>query len=938
MKRFAGFLILFIALGTGPALHPQAINYNQYPPGLDWRYIDTAKFRIVFPFKMLHEGQRTANILDHIYPQISTGGRPGKKITLFLPNSGVTSNGYIQLAPWKGEFFTTPPQSGITGNIEWYSALALHEGKHVDQFDRLNTGFTKAGGMIFGDLGRGFLSFLSVPAWFWEGESIHTETVFSSGGRGRLPSFDMGIRSLLLTGRRYGYIKSYLSSYRDHVPDVYRLGYFMTTFLKNNYSPDTLGKILDHSSAYSFYPFIFSRALKRSTGMNTNQLYEKVMNGLRDEWGTREKKLHLTGFTKVKHPEKTGWTLFTSPKFAGNGDIVVQKYGLAHPLTLVRITPAGKEIRVTGMQPVDHSGNALSVSGRKAVWSETVTDLRWGKRSYSVIVLCDILTGKKTRLTGRTRYFSPALSPDGKHIAAVRFSGERRSALLVLDSGDGSVIGAFDPPGNSLLITPAWDQTGKRITMIRMTGGKKTISIFDLAGESFTDILPLSFDPISTPVFYGDYILYNSSYSGTDNIHGVKILTGEQYMITSSRFGAFSPTVSADGKTILYSDYNYNGTDMVTIPAEPQRWVPVSEVAVERTDYFAQNSGALPITDLTDPALVPRKEYPVKKYRKLKDLINFHSRALIPDRTEPAFEIYSANKLNNTFITAGISYNTNEQTGKIYTEAVYAGWFPVLKAAVSRNGRHITAPAELEWNETTASFSIQIPLNLSGGIFTRRADVMGGISDIYISGSPDNNGYRINPGHIRTLDFAFKYANYPHRSKRDLSPATGQFLSAEYSFTPGDTYYRGSIFSVQGTLLFPGLFRHNSLRAAVSFERQNPRNYVFSGNIPHSWGYEARFWNNLLFASLDYTFPIAYPDLVIGDLFYLKRIKGGFFIDMGRGYDKENSASLHSAGLELRGDVHLFSIPVDLDIGVRMIYRFADHSFRFDAVFLGLGF
>ncbi len=918
-------------------LSPQFFDTNQYPPGIDWRYIDSEFFRIVFPAENTEAGLRVANTLDYIYPKISARKIGNGKITLLLPNCGIFSNGYIKLAPQKGEFFSTPPQSGFIGNTEWYSALSIHEGKHIDQFNRTNSGFTKLGGIIFGDLGRLFLSFFSIPAWFWEGEAVHAETVFSSGGRGRLPSFSIGMRSILLSGKKYKYEKSYLSSYKDYIPNIYRLGYFLITYLKNNLSSNGMENILKHSSAYSFYPLIFSSALKKESGLSVHTLYKKTMDELKKRWENIDKGIKLTNFKEFNLKPKNGWTLFTSPIELTNGSIISQKYGLSVPLSLVITSPEGKEKKITQFSTISHINNMLSVRNNCVVWSEPVKDIRWGKRSYAEIVKLNIISGEKKRITKKTRYFSPALSHDGKLIATVHFSKERKSSLVILRSSDGKKIKEYDSPDNSFLITPSWDDRSENIVIIRVKNGERSITLFNLKKGNFTDILTLSKNMYSTPIFFNDYILYGSPYSGIDNIYAVNISSGEQYRITSSRFGAFFPSISIDRKKIIYSDYNVNGTDIVSAPINISSWEPLSEVVVNRTEFF-KKSNYVERKDLTIPKNIPQKKYKIKKYNHFKDIINFHSRVIIPDRIEPAFEMYSNNLMNTIFITGGYLFNTNEKRGKFYANMIYSGLFPVIKIGFSRGGRNSGNPHNLKWDETKGFLSVLLPFNFSKGVYNRKMSLESEISTTKISGNENKNGIKIKNGSIDSLKYRFSFSSYKHYAKRDITPNKGIFLFAEFAHTPWNTLYRGQKLFIKGSMYFPGIFRHNSLRLSISYEKQVPKNFIFSSNINFSRGYNFKYSNNLMFANIDYSFPILYPDLAIGDLLYLKRIRGTIFLDLGKGYNNNSTIYYNSTGVEIKGDINLFSLPLNLEAGIRISHRFQDNSFIFEPIFLGINF
>ncbi|MCK4888334.1 MAG: hypothetical protein KAS97_00300, partial [Candidatus Aminicenantes bacterium] len=453
------------------------------------------------------------------------------------------------------------------------------------------------------------------------------------------------------------------------------------------------------------------------TGMGVEQLYNNVMDDLDQKWALIDKELQLTDFQKINISPRKSWTQYTSPKEIEGGYIVAQKYGLSHPLSLVKISPEGDEKKITEIYSVGHINNSLSVNNNKIVWSEPVKDLRWGKRSYSEVILYDIHSRRKKRLTKRTRYFSPALSPDGKLIAVIRFSKLRRTALVIIRSSDGNIVNEYESPFNSFLLTPSWDEKGDKITLIRMENGRKAISLFDMNEKTFTDVSPLSNFSLSTPVFFNEFIIFNSSYSGIDNIYAVDISSGSQYKITSSRFGAFFPSISTDMKRLIYSEYDLSGMNIVSSIIKPDKWIPLDKVVFDRLEYFKSGDGSFKNNDLTEKGLIPGKKYRVRNYSSLRNIVNFHSRVIIPDRTEPVIEMYSGNKLNSVFLTTGFSYNTNEIMGKFYTEAVYAGMFPVITAGLSHSGRRITDPVTLKWSETTADLSFLIPLNLSRGVF-----------------------------------------------------------------------------------------------------------------------------------------------------------------------------------------------------------------------------
>jgi len=59
--------------------------------------------------------------------------------------------------------------------------------------------------------------------------------------------------------------------------------------------------------------------------------------------------------------------------------------------------------------------------------------------------------------------------------------------------------------------------------------------------------------------------LYNSPVSGIDNIYALDVKSGNRFQITCSKYGAYNPVVSKDGKWIYYNDQGRDGMDVVKI-------------------------------------------------------------------------------------------------------------------------------------------------------------------------------------------------------------------------------------------------------------------------------------------------------------------------------------------------------------------------------------
>ena len=183
-------------------------------PKVKWKKIDTEHFRIIYPDGFNNQGQRMANTLEKLYSPVSKslGREPIKKTPIVLQSHHSVANGFVTLGPRRSEFFTTTPQNAnLLGNNDWLDMLAVHEFRHVVQFDRSRTGFTNFLYYLLGEFSQNAVASGTVPSWFWEGDAVNIETALTASGRGRIPYFSRAFKANLLELGECNYSKQYLS-------------------------------------------------------------------------------------------------------------------------------------------------------------------------------------------------------------------------------------------------------------------------------------------------------------------------------------------------------------------------------------------------------------------------------------------------------------------------------------------------------------------------------------------------------------------------------------------------------------------------------------------------------------------------------------------------------------------------------------------------------
>ncbi len=908
---------------------------EQNPPGINWKYIDTTHYRVIFPEELTETAQRIANTAEYLYEPVSkTLEVKPKRIDLILTNQSVISNGYVALAPRRTEWWSTAPQSSLIGTGDWYNLLASHELRHVAQFEKLNSGFTKVAGLFFGETGQMIASIFSVPLWFFEGDAVCSETALSNTGRGRMPEFDMEIRSLLLSGIKYSYYKAYLGSYKDWYPNYYNLGYLLVANVRRNFGANAWSDVLDNTSLLSFYPFAFNSSLKKATGKNIIETYNATMDELTTIWEEQLKGLTFTDGHTIE-PDNLAkqkvWTSYLLPKYDSDGKLIAGKYGLSDPPTLILLSNDGKEQKLKQISLLDMH---LSVGGHKIIWNEPEFDKRWLGRSYTNILSYDLSNGKTKYIKTKSKLFAPSISPDGKKVSAIEFTTSRQCNLLILDAENGKELKRIK--ANEFLRTPTWSQDGKYIAFTRQNMNGIALTILDTSTDEIRDVIPNTLENISNPAFCGNYILYQSSYSGIDNIYAVDIDTGQRFQVTSRKFGAFNPAVSYDGKMLAFSDYTINGYRIVEMPIEPSKWKPIDEVEDRNINYYEplieQEQGG----NILSEKLIPNNQYEVKKYSPIANAFNLHSWRLTTFPPNLSLFLTSTDIFNTTNMTGGFEYNYNERTGNVFFGTSYAGLFPVFDLGLRYGGRVSTYDngKYYSWQETGLRYGINLPLNLSKGIYTSSLSIGTSVELRMISNQTHKEDFKLGDGNFVPVSYQIKYNREQDSSIRDIYPVLAQNFSIDYQHTPIKSDYNGGKLSAQAEFYFPGILKHHSLQIRGGYEIQKPDNYRFESEFPFSRGYKYKFHDEIYKFSIDYAMPLLYPDLSLSQYFYLKRIRTNLFYDYGLGQDKK-TVNYQSLGIDLIFDSNFFTFIIPIDFGIRYSYKINEKNHSVQALIFG---
>jgi hypothetical protein len=896
-------LLIYLLITIAAATRAQEFGGNS--PSIKWKQVNTPAAKVIFPEGLDSAALRVANIVQQMNGAIQpTIGYKQKQVSILLQNQTTISNAYVGLAPFRSEFYLTPEQNSFDiGSLPWPEQLAIHEFRHVQQYNNFNVGFSHVMKVLFGEGGQALANDLTVPNWFFEGDAVFNETHVSEQGRGRLPYFFNGYRALWAAGRDYSYMKLRNGSYRDYIPDWYPLGYMLVAYGREKYGDDFWKKVTHDAAAFKggFYPL--QRAIRKYSGVDfetfTNNGFDYFKNIFsRDKIGD-------VRFEVPRHFDADR----EYPAYVNDSTLIYMKSTYNHiPVFVIKSGGHEKKISVRSIS----LDNYFAYRDGKVVYAAFRPDLRWNYRDYSELMLLDVQTGKERRITKNTKYFSPDFSPDGKTIVTVQEGTNGKSELYLLNAVDGGIISIILNKEKLFYTYPKFYGNDHLISAIRTSKGKMSLAEIDIKTGDVKYLLPFSYQPIAFPLVKNDAVYFSKTSGVDDRLFALDIkenkLSELKGPLTYHILGNYEPAVS-DNKLAIVC-FTYSGYRIIEANKKDLQWSPVDiKIPGVLPDFGITALKRDASTDLL--AGVKNDLLPITKYRKSYHLLNFHS--LIPNFTDPNYAIYLAgeNVLNTLQSQLSFTYNRDEGYKQIGFDAIYGALFPYISAGANytldrrgyQNGRNIY------WNETDLHGGLELPFNLSSG---KNLTSLQAGTDLYYSSANFQQPYRalFSDLNYTYLNYYINFSNSIQQAKQNIYPRLGQSVMLNYKSAISNV--AADQFLINGSFYFPGLMVNHNLVINLAHQQKNKNEVIdFSNDFPFSRGYTAENLDDMNKAGVNYHFPIAYPDAGVANTIYLLRLRGNLFYDYTYATDSFNGTpfkgTFRSTGAELYFDTKLFN-------------------------------
>ena len=516
MKRLFYFAFLLFNVYLSDAQQ-----FGGNPSSIRWQQINTDTVRVIFPKGYDAKAQRIAAIVHSLQKNYSHSiGDTIRKVNIVLQSQTLLSNAYVSLAPYRSEFYMTPPQDAFElGAVNWTDNLAIHEFRHVQQYSNFNKGLSKLASFFFGEQGLAVANAAAIPDWFFEGDAVFNETKLSKQGRGTLPLFLSSYQSLFNTGKQYNYEKMRNGSLRDYVPDHYALGYLLVAYGRKKYGDELWRKVTDDAVRFKPLVYPFQGAVKKYTGIPFNQFVNEAFSFYQQQWKqTREESVNW--LTPVV---KNDLVNYRYPYMNTDGSSVVLKRSSKSIPAFYKIHADKSEEKIAVKDISDD--DYFSYNSGKIIYAGYEPDTRWGNREFHSLKLLNTETGEETKVLSHTKYFSPDISHDGKKIIAA--NNESDSAKLVwMNSADGEITQLLIEPA-VVYSYPKFSKNDENIYWVsRNVSGEMCLNKTYTQTGNIEKLFPYSNRIIGFLQVQGDTVLFTTTYKGRDEIWA--IIDGER--------------------------------------------------------------------------------------------------------------------------------------------------------------------------------------------------------------------------------------------------------------------------------------------------------------------------------------------------------------------------------------------------------------------------
>ncbi len=964
-------LLLVLATFAAQFCAAQYYSWGPSPASVKWRKMKTPDVKLIYPSDYEENARRVMWYMDTVRTHIDFGYRHGTMRTpSVIHTRNMIGNGMVMWAPRRIELLAAPD---APYSEPWLKQLVFHEYRHNVQFNNLRRGTNRVLTWLLGEQ-IAFLGVGQFSIYVTEGDAVMAETELSAFGRGLQPSWTMHYRAMRDVGsRNYSADYWFSGSYRDFVPDHYRVGYQMVRWSYDRFDKfiwDDIARYVSRNPQ-TIMPTVVG--LRKLYGLTPLELFRHAFADLNKHWDSLPRVEDSS--TRIATPE-TSYTTYRWPLWLDDNTLVAFKEDFDRPSRIVKVEFDLSAVEVDenaeGDSPLAARETVLaytgSVSSRpvlsddKLLWTEYRSSLLWDEKTSSRLRSYDLGTGRKATFRGSEQIFYPTRTKHGTAWMAYDYSGQ--FSILIEENDDHRRI---DFPRDIEITGLAWDDATNALYFIGLDDDGMFLGEVGSVSD-WRRLTPSRHITISDLRAAGGRLYFGSIVSGKDEAHAYDLATGTEYRLSESTYGSFQPSLSPDGRRIVLTTYDRDGyhlsvQDASIATEQEQRTLPVDMVnpAWKRWEMPKMDSMVYTEADAENS----KKRLNPRRFSRVLNIFRPHS--WLPVNFYPPAAIQEM----DLTMTLGATVMSQSLLSDAISWLSY-GWSPgggsMVRGGLSYNGFGPTLDVDFTWgggNQVAYSdmpptlnidikkhFSVatrlSLPMMVSSGYWS---SVLNPSAEYFYT-----NGLIFRPKEgtttgrltrgVERLSFRVTYSGQTRLARKEFLPRWGFGASVAYVMNPTNNDIRKiALASLRGNL--PGIVRPHSITLRLAWQESIGQGAYILFRMKEvfprgaSYNFAARRWAS---GSLDYQLPIWYPECGIPSIIYFKRVRINLFADYARWQDFSGAGNgidtagkwrpLFSYGGDVILDVNPFRLPGNSNASVRVTVAKPSDS---KGVFVGFG-
>ncbi|MGC2165972.1 MAG: BamA/TamA family outer membrane protein [Gallionella sp.] len=923
-------------------------------PSFSWMTLSSAHFKVHY-----HQGEealakRAVTLAEDVHTRLvpRMKSQPHDRTHMVLIDSIDDANGWATPLPYNliTLYITQPYGESIFGAAnydDWLRLLITHEYTHIVHLDMRNS-LPDTLGSIFGNL---YFPNMFQPVWMIEGLAVYEETELTSGGRNRSPAADMVLRMATLENNFPDI--SHAANYTEEWPGgqvPYLFGGSFTAYIAKKYGRD---KLADVSLQYSgrWWPFLVEDTAEKVLADNYELLWTEWKKDLAHRYQADKQHIVAQGLsaTRALTPNTSSQGGYTniSPAFSADGRQIAYYASNAHEHPAIRLMDADgtHDRKLINNLTTSASGIAWRPDGKGIYF--TRVEYVHNSNLYNDIYSYDLDAQQETRLTVNLRARDPSPSADGSKLLFVSNQlGQTRLGTIMLGNNVPATqeqIIWLGAASDNQYESPRYSPDGTRIVVsVRQSDGYKDIWLLDSNGNKVDALMhDRAMDNGAVWSSDGGKIYFSSDRSGIFNLYQYDLASQKISQLSNVLGGAFTPSISPDGKRIAYSDYSSRGFDLHTLDLNDTQPIVVADyrdpyplMTYNEKKVETEQGSYNPL-----PTLLPRLWLPNLGYSDYSG----HLAGLFT---------FGADAVQRHSYTLSALYGPAKQRTWYDLNYLYEGWYPNLtvrardidKSYADLLEQRVGFVAQSSYVERTRLLDVALEFPLlkldkqqsltvgyqrnsvsrltpippwagyDGAVPAQGNLASGRLSYQFINAK--KYGYSISPEDGRLVEVTYERLDKKLGSDFNLKKYSVDWH--EYIDMPLQHHVlmlRGYEAKSSGDLIAQRAYQLGGVGPADMLINSEDNKVALRGYLANQYRGQ-----NAALATVEYRMPIANLERGAGNSpFYLKRIHGGAFFEAGNAWDSvfRRDDIKRSVGVEASLDMTLgYMLPITMRAGL----------------------